>query len=83
MANSHMQTIVTIYNHMEWHATLCKHINPLCTIWLHMKQTYSAVRNHMQLLSNTIEPYANIKNYIQQYEALYYPMENEFIVSYI
>ena len=47
-----------------------------------MKQTYSAVRNHMQLLSNTMQPYANIKNYIQQYEALYYPMENEFIVSH-
>ena len=48
-----------------------------------MKQTYSAVRNHMQLLSNTIQPYASINYYIQQYEALYYPMEYEFIVSHI
>ena len=45
MATSHMQTIVTIYNHMEWHAT----INPFSTIWLHMKQIHSTVRNHIQL----------------------------------
>ena len=57
-------------------------MQPYVSTLIHFGQ-YSAVRNHMQLLSNTIQPSGNINNYIQQYEALYYPMENEFIVSHI
>ena len=62
------------------------------TIWNHTAnmQPYTSIYSHIQLHSiilNLIQQhttiYANINNPIQQYEALYYPIEYEFIVSHI